>query len=220
MATDERAVPETGGEPIRLYCFKCGKSVSTPVPADTLVRAALECPECIEAGMKADQPKPVATLARVHKAVARHHAKWNQPDAEYNDLNVAVTEFLEDYTAAPPDSDPAGLAVFRAGIRAEYIARLRGGTYFGPAKVEEAWAWFTSAHDTKRPTPIPRPPDSVLREAWEDCPTCGLKVTELVNPGAYTERLQGALEEIRDSQRASTNSLRLIARTALGENET
>ncbi len=28
----------------------CGKSVSTPVPTDTIVRAHVECPECIEVG--------------------------------------------------------------------------------------------------------------------------------------------------------------------------
>jgi len=32
----------------RIHCMKCGKSVSTPVPKDTIVRAWVECPECIE----------------------------------------------------------------------------------------------------------------------------------------------------------------------------
>jgi len=32
----------------RIWCMKCGKSVSTPVPKGTLVRAWVECPECIE----------------------------------------------------------------------------------------------------------------------------------------------------------------------------
>lgn len=32
----------------RLRCNKCGKDVSTPVPDDTIVRAWIECPECIE----------------------------------------------------------------------------------------------------------------------------------------------------------------------------
>jgi hypothetical protein len=34
---------------MRLYCYFCGKSVSNEVPDDTIVRACLECPECIEA---------------------------------------------------------------------------------------------------------------------------------------------------------------------------
>lgn len=32
----------------KLHCYKCGKPVSTPVPVDTIVRAVLECPECVE----------------------------------------------------------------------------------------------------------------------------------------------------------------------------
>lgn len=31
----------------RLKCFKCGKPVSTPVPADCVIRGIIECPECI-----------------------------------------------------------------------------------------------------------------------------------------------------------------------------
>ncbi len=33
---------------MRLHCLACGKVVSTEVPDSTVVRAALECPECIE----------------------------------------------------------------------------------------------------------------------------------------------------------------------------
>ena len=32
---------------MRLHCNQCGKSVSTEVPDDTLLRAWAECPECI-----------------------------------------------------------------------------------------------------------------------------------------------------------------------------
>lgn len=32
----------------RIKCSRCGKSVSTPVPLNTVVRAWIECPECIE----------------------------------------------------------------------------------------------------------------------------------------------------------------------------
>jgi hypothetical protein len=35
---------------MRLYCTFCGKSVSSEVPEDAVVRAALVCPECLEAG--------------------------------------------------------------------------------------------------------------------------------------------------------------------------
>lgn len=32
---------------MRLHCTACGKSVSTEVPDDTIVRAILTCPECV-----------------------------------------------------------------------------------------------------------------------------------------------------------------------------
>lgn len=32
---------------MRLRCMKCGKSVSSEVPDSTVVRAYLECPECV-----------------------------------------------------------------------------------------------------------------------------------------------------------------------------
>ena len=33
---------------MRLTCWECGKSVSTEVPEDTIVRATLVCPECFQ----------------------------------------------------------------------------------------------------------------------------------------------------------------------------
>lgn len=33
---------------MRLNCTICGKVVSTEVPDDTIVRASLECPECVK----------------------------------------------------------------------------------------------------------------------------------------------------------------------------
>ncbi len=32
----------------RINCSRCGKSVSTVVPTETIVRAWVECPECME----------------------------------------------------------------------------------------------------------------------------------------------------------------------------
>ena len=31
-----------------IRCGTCGKIVSTPVPDETVIRAYIECPECIE----------------------------------------------------------------------------------------------------------------------------------------------------------------------------
>ena len=42
----ESEAPE---EDERIRCSMCGKSVSTPIPTGTIIRAWIECPECIEA---------------------------------------------------------------------------------------------------------------------------------------------------------------------------
>jgi DNA-directed RNA polymerase subunit RPC12/RpoP len=34
---------------MRYYCFSCGKSVTSELPNDSVIRAMLTCPECIEA---------------------------------------------------------------------------------------------------------------------------------------------------------------------------
>ena len=39
---------------MRLICFFCGKSVSTVVPADTIVRAVCVCPECVPTVLRDD----------------------------------------------------------------------------------------------------------------------------------------------------------------------
>jgi DNA-directed RNA polymerase subunit RPC12/RpoP len=33
---------------MRLRCFDCGKSVTTELPDKTIIRAYVQCPECIE----------------------------------------------------------------------------------------------------------------------------------------------------------------------------
>lgn len=39
---------------MRLICYGCGKSVSTEVPDDTIVRAVLVCPECVPRMIRED----------------------------------------------------------------------------------------------------------------------------------------------------------------------
>lgn len=34
---------------MRYHCYICGKSVTTELPNDSVIRAILVCPECIEA---------------------------------------------------------------------------------------------------------------------------------------------------------------------------
>ena len=40
---------------MRLHCNKCGKTVSSEVPDNTVVRAWIECPECSEENSKREK---------------------------------------------------------------------------------------------------------------------------------------------------------------------
>jgi hypothetical protein len=42
---------------MRIRCFHCGKSVSTEVPDETLLRAIAICPECCDPDVRAAQEK-------------------------------------------------------------------------------------------------------------------------------------------------------------------
>ena len=48
----------------KIHCNRCGKSVSTEVPEETVVRAWVECPECIVA-----QEKPRTCFDCIHYSV-------------------------------------------------------------------------------------------------------------------------------------------------------
>jgi hypothetical protein len=55
---------------MRLFCFFCGKSVSTEVPDDTILRAVCVCPECIPHAIREDaqsilsRPAPADEVSR------------------------------------------------------------------------------------------------------------------------------------------------------------
>lgn len=42
------------------HCYGCGKAVTSPLPEDSVVRAILICPECLEQGKITipDPPRP------------------------------------------------------------------------------------------------------------------------------------------------------------------
>lgn len=44
---------------MRIHCSRCGKSVSNEIPNDTIIRAWIECPECIEGKAKEQKEEPV-----------------------------------------------------------------------------------------------------------------------------------------------------------------
>jgi DNA-directed RNA polymerase subunit RPC12/RpoP len=49
------------GLTMRYCCYFCGKSVSNEVPDETVIRALLVCPECIDAGRIAIAGEPVGS---------------------------------------------------------------------------------------------------------------------------------------------------------------
>ena len=50
--------PRGRGGGMRLICYYCGKSVSSELPEDAVVRALCACPECIQDGRVPDDGKP------------------------------------------------------------------------------------------------------------------------------------------------------------------
>lgn len=56
----------------RILCSHCGKSVSTPVPPNTHVRAFVECPECIEGdrALAAVEPAHQQRMAELFRSAA------------------------------------------------------------------------------------------------------------------------------------------------------
>jgi hypothetical protein len=46
---------------MRLHCHDCGKSVSTEVPDDTILRAVAICPECVITNETEPKEEEVAT---------------------------------------------------------------------------------------------------------------------------------------------------------------
>lgn len=52
---------------MRIHCFCCGKSVSTEVPEETILRAVAYCPECLSGA----DPKMFEFLIQQMKAKAK-----------------------------------------------------------------------------------------------------------------------------------------------------
>ena len=54
---------------MQIFCYDCGKVVSTHVPEDTVIRGATQCPECIDVG-KGDV---LRTMQREQVAWVKHN---------------------------------------------------------------------------------------------------------------------------------------------------
>jgi hypothetical protein len=61
---------------IRLCCFFCGKSISTEVPNDTIVRAICVCPECVPAVIRDDAPSIERDAHRAAAIMSREDGSW------------------------------------------------------------------------------------------------------------------------------------------------
>ena len=101
---------------MRLRCYHCGESVSTEVPDDTIVRAILECPECIE---KTTGPAQDGALSR---------AAWRrETDAQVAIVLAANMGFDDGLEAAARACCDGFLASrFRALKRNTALAPLAG----------------------------------------------------------------------------------------------
>lgn len=56
---------------LRLRCFYCGTSVSNEVPEDTVVRAVLICPECLEKEAKELPEEDKSTIVQYLDMIKR-----------------------------------------------------------------------------------------------------------------------------------------------------
>jgi hypothetical protein len=52
---------------MRLRCYECGKSVSNEVPDETIVRALLICPECLQRADVTALERALQSMAQTKK---------------------------------------------------------------------------------------------------------------------------------------------------------
>lgn len=50
---------------MRYYCWACNKSVTSELPSDSIIRAVLFCPECIESEERVRIIEPVNNLEEI-----------------------------------------------------------------------------------------------------------------------------------------------------------
>lgn len=104
---------------MRIRCLQCGKSVSTEVPEDTVIRAWIECPECTEAKEKSDAPNPIEFVRR------RGARDCYQDDCENCKFSSIGGEGKRNAPEAPDYIKPEHRAAYLEGYTAE-AERLYG----------------------------------------------------------------------------------------------
>jgi hypothetical protein len=98
---------------MRFRCYGCGKSVSSEVPDDAILRAVAWCPECCEAGKDQD-PEILAELAEAQKCRGAFHR-------ELRDLQHEVAQACQASGTMLTDLQYTG----RAEIGRDYVAGWR-----------------------------------------------------------------------------------------------
>jgi DNA-directed RNA polymerase subunit RPC12/RpoP len=101
---------------MRYRCYFCGKSVTTELPSDAVIRAILVCPECIEAGRitvsarkyEARETTRFVSLSRYEMLFRDTKAgEFSLPDADgkvRSHYDIWTDETTEWYVV--PDDDP------------------------------------------------------------------------------------------------------------------
>jgi len=65
---------------MRYYCHFCGKSVTSELPADSVIRATLICPECLErADRRLLEPALTDIAQKAQSAPRREHFAPEHP---------------------------------------------------------------------------------------------------------------------------------------------
>ena len=82
---------------MRLCCNKCGKSVTTEVPDTTIVRAWIECPECIEK----DEKWMDANIEKFAKAI---YMEFCPEHWDYDDCKDEIKRVIREHIK--PDQEP------------------------------------------------------------------------------------------------------------------
>lgn len=82
---------------IRFHCHGCGRSVSTPVPDDTILRAIAWCPECI---VELKDQYITAGDARKFRWLIENSSGYDDPE------NDALVERLRNFDVTKTATSP------------------------------------------------------------------------------------------------------------------
>ena len=79
---------------MKLRCFYCNKEVSTEVPKGTIVRAILECPECIEKNESDDTENVINDLSKTEPMLHHCMSLWKKRIFSWSELLAYAIKLL------------------------------------------------------------------------------------------------------------------------------